>query len=162
MTWVESFLIKTHTGSSYVSFVQNVAGLNMFIGSQHLHLTGDSGVTVQHKNELYKSVEKGLTNQMDTNRNTSNKNREWTWPSTCTSHQQKDTKYRSESTRSYWQLVQSQLQLIKSNASETKLSIITHPTSNGTVNNISVKWGCDIPFEIKKKITGRTKLQNQI
>ena len=31
---------------------------------------------------------------MDTNRNTSNKNK-WTWPGTCTSQQQKDTKYRS-------------------------------------------------------------------
>ena len=35
---------------------------------------------------------------MDTNRNTSNKNTEWTWLGTCTSQQQKETKYRSEST----------------------------------------------------------------
>ena len=29
---------------------------------------------------------------MDTNRNTSNKNTGWTWPGTCISQQQKDTK----------------------------------------------------------------------
>ena len=30
----------------------------------------DSGVTVQHKNTLLQSLEKGLTHQMDTNRKT--------------------------------------------------------------------------------------------
>ena len=45
-------------------------GFKHVIGNTTLHLTWDSGVTVQHKNELYKSVEKGLTHQMDTNRNT--------------------------------------------------------------------------------------------
>ena len=52
--------------------VKHVSGIPTF------SIILDSGVTVQHKNELYKSVEKGLTHQMDTNRNTSNKNREWT------------------------------------------------------------------------------------
>ena len=38
---------------------------------------------------------------MITNRNTSNKNTELTWPGTCTSQQQNETKYRSERNRSY-------------------------------------------------------------
>lgn len=47
-----------------------MAGLQMLVGSKLTPLIWDSRVTEQHKNELYKSNEKGLTYQMDTYRNT--------------------------------------------------------------------------------------------
>ena len=55
-----------------------------------------------HKLTINRSIEKGLTRQMDTNTQIEILTKtEWMWPGTCTSQQSKDTMHRFESTYSY-------------------------------------------------------------
>ena len=61
-------------GQAHAYRIKHVSGI------QTLPITWESGITVQHKNELYKSVEKALTHQMD--KNTSGRGRVLIHPDT--------------------------------------------------------------------------------
>ena len=77
------------------NFIQNVmTELIILAGSQPLFQTGTVVLQNNIKANYKKSVEKSLTHQMDTNRNTSDKKTKRTWPGTCTSQKTLSTDIR--------------------------------------------------------------------